>query len=250
MATQQTTYSETVGKGVPGMIADSEGMANRISRTAAGNIGFGQPVVRSGAHNCAEMTAETLEASAAVANAGNTGTGTMGTPTITAGAKEGTYRVTIIAAATNAGTFEVEDPDGVPVGVGTVAVAFSHGGVAFTLSDATDFVVGDGFSFTVQPTTGTNILDLLGIAILDKTLVHTTADRYEQYDSVAILPGFTPILVTCGATVVAGDRVYWNATSKKFTNTTTDIPMRNPDGGWWQFDEPAADTELVWIVRR
>lgn len=107
-----------------------------------------------------------LEASAGTAVgaavAGNTGNGTMGTVTVSAGAKEGVYLLTITTAASNAGTFVVEDPDGITVGVGTVAVAFSKGGLAFTLADgATDFVVGDQFTITVTTTAGENEDDRL-----------------------------------------------------------------------------------------
>lgn len=87
-------------------------------------------------------------------HSGNTGDGTMGAVTATAGAKEGTYRLTVIEPATDAGTFQVEDPDGVVIGTGTVAVAFSEGGIAFTLADgATDFVAGDGFDIKISAAT-------------------------------------------------------------------------------------------------
>lgn len=77
------------------------------------------------------------------AKAGNTGNGVMGTVTPTA-ARPGRYSLRITAAAANAGTFLVEDPDGNLVGEGTVAVAFAQGGLAFTLADgATDFAVND-----------------------------------------------------------------------------------------------------------
>jgi len=89
---------------------------------------------------------------AAVADAGNTGTGTFGTITVSAPAKVGEYRLVITAAATDAGTFIVTDPTGRTVGAGTVAVAFSKGGLAFTLTDATDFVVGDAFTIAVAGT--------------------------------------------------------------------------------------------------
>lgn len=90
---------------------------------------------------------------AAVADAGNTGNGVMGTITVTAPAKVGEYRLVFVAAATNAGTFVVTDPDGRTVGAGTVAVAFSKGGLAFTLADgATDFAVGDAFTIAVAGT--------------------------------------------------------------------------------------------------
>lgn len=88
----------------------------------------------------------------AAAYAGNTGTGTVGSITVSGTAKAGVYKLTIVEPAIDAGKFTVEDPDGVLVGTGTVAVAFSGGGLAFTLSDATDFVSGDGFNITVVKT--------------------------------------------------------------------------------------------------
>jgi hypothetical protein len=84
----------------------------------------------------------------ATAAAGNTGTGSIGTVTATGKAKRGTYTITIIKAATNAGDFIVRDPSNNVIGYGTVAVAYSNE-LAFTLADATDFVVGDSFSVEV-----------------------------------------------------------------------------------------------------
>ena len=86
----------------------------------------------------------------AVADAGNTGTGAMGTITVTAPAQIGAYRLVITAAATDAGTFIVTDPNGVPLSTGTVGAAYSDGGLAFTLADATDYVVGDAFTINVS----------------------------------------------------------------------------------------------------
>lgn len=96
--------------------------------------------------------------------AGNTGNGTMGTVTVSAGAKVGVYKLVVVEPATNAGKFTVEDPDGITIGVGTVAAAFSAGGLAFTLADgATDFVSGDGFNITVAAGSGKYVaLDLSG----------------------------------------------------------------------------------------
>jgi hypothetical protein len=54
MAEVQTTYSENIAKGYPGMIANGE-TSNRISRTCedAGGIGFGLPAYRgTGDHGC------------------------------------------------------------------------------------------------------------------------------------------------------------------------------------------------------
>lgn len=92
----------------------------------------------------------------AAAAAGNTGNGTMGAVTLGAGAKAGVYRVVCIEPAANAGTFAVEDPDGVIIGRANVAAAFA-GPIGFTIADgATDFVAGDAFTVTVAAG-GTNV---------------------------------------------------------------------------------------------
>lgn len=85
---------------------------------------------------------------------GNTGTGAMGSVAAKRRTKVGTYTVTCIATATNKGQFEVVNPDGVLKGIAIVAVAYSDDELGFTISDATDFVVGD--SFTVVIPTGSN----------------------------------------------------------------------------------------------
>lgn len=89
--------------------------------------------------------------------AGNTGTGTIASVTVGAGAKVGVYRATCIEPATDAGKFLVEDPDGIAVGTATVAVAFTGGGLTFTITDATDFVSGDAFTITVAAGAGTYV---------------------------------------------------------------------------------------------
>lgn len=72
------------------------------------------------------------------------------TPVAGAGAKEGTYKLTILEPATNAGTFQVEDPDGEVIGTGVVGSAFALGGLSFTLQDGTqDFVSGEGYDIIV-----------------------------------------------------------------------------------------------------
>ncbi len=92
----------------------------------------------------------TLGAATPAAVAGNTGNGTIGAVTVAAGAKASVYRLNCFAVEVNAGKFTVEDPAGVLVGVATVAVAFSGGGLGFTIADgAADFVAGDGFTITV-----------------------------------------------------------------------------------------------------
>lgn len=94
----------------------------------------------------------TKGAAAGAAGAGNTGAGTItAAPAIAAGAKAGEYLATCIAVSAGAGTFLVTDPDGVPVGVATVGVEFSGGGLTFTIADGDpDFALGDVFTITVS----------------------------------------------------------------------------------------------------
>jgi hypothetical protein len=100
------------------------------------------------AHVVGKVTHSTSGSSAPFA--GNTGNGAMGAITVGAGAKVGDYKLVIIEPGANAGKFSLEDPDGVIVGTGTVAAAFSAGGIGFTLADgSTDFIAGDGFTITV-----------------------------------------------------------------------------------------------------
>jgi hypothetical protein len=75
-------------------------------------------------------------AGSSAAFAGNTGNGVMGAITVSAGAKAGVYKLVFIEPGTDAGKFEVEGPDGVIIGTGTVAVAFSAAGIAFTLASS------------------------------------------------------------------------------------------------------------------
>jgi len=100
-----------------------------------------------------QITKATTATPAAVA--GNTGDGTIGTVTIGAGAKAGVYKVTCVEPAMDAGEFIVEDPDGVNVGVATVASEFTGGGLTFTVADgATDFASGDAFTITIAAGSG------------------------------------------------------------------------------------------------
>jgi phage tail sheath protein FI len=91
----------------------------------------------------------------ALAKVGNAGNGVMGAITVGAGAKPGAYKLTIIEPATDAGAFMLEDPDGVTVGAGTVAVLFNQGGLSFTLADGgNNFASGDQFTITVAAGSG------------------------------------------------------------------------------------------------
>lgn len=224
MAAVQTSYSDASAVGTPGMVANTE-LVNKVSRVLEGaNLAFGLPVIRGSADGlCALASQETLEA-AATAYAGNTGNGVMGAVTVSAGAKIGTYKLTIVDPAANVGNFLVEDPDGITIGQGDVAAAFSAGGLAFTLADgATDFVAGDGFNIVVTPTSGTAVGEFLGISVRDTTL-GAQIDVYSAGDTLAVMTKGV-IWVTAGATVTPADPVYWNPATSRYTKTTTHYPI-------------------------
>jgi hypothetical protein len=94
---------------------------------------------------------------------GNTGNGTL-TLDVTspkrAGAKPGIYTVRCITAATNGGTFRVEDPDGYVLGDVTITGGAGGTGafdddIKFVLTDGgTDFAAGDGFDVTIAAGSG------------------------------------------------------------------------------------------------
>ena len=76
--------------------------------------------------------------------------GAVGTITVGGAAKIGTYTLTVVEPATNAGSFVLVDPEGITVGKGDVASEFDAGGLTFTVADATpDFGAGDGFHIHV-----------------------------------------------------------------------------------------------------
>lgn len=93
---------------------------------------------------------------AAIGNTGN-GAMTLATPAYGHPAAPGTYKVVCKTAATNGGTFDVLDPDGVKIGSASVGVAYV-GPIKFTIADgATDFIVGDNFDVVVAFTGGTGV---------------------------------------------------------------------------------------------
>ena len=140
------------------------------------------------------VASTTITGAGAVATAytGNTGDGTMGAITLGAGVKPGAYKLTIVEPGTNVGNFVVEDPDGLFVGQGDVAAAFSAGGLGFTLADgATDFVAGDGFTITVAAGPGSYVAysdaATNGAEVAAAILYDAVADSAAFQDAVAIV---------------------------------------------------------------
>lgn len=141
-----------------------------------------------------QVLGKITKAGTAIATAlpGNTGNGVFGAITVGAGSLPGTYRLLVIAAAAAAGTFQLEDPDGVLVEIGTVGVAFSSGGLSFTLADgATDFAVGDGFTIAVDPGSGAyaaySAAAADGTEVAAAILYDAAADSASNQKAVAIV---------------------------------------------------------------
>lgn len=138
---------------MPTTLTEGQHRAEFLVSAANGHRSREQVTIESGqdlkaGHVLGKVTAG---ATSATADAGNTGDGTIGSIAALAGAKAGDYVVTFIEPATDAGEFQVEDPDGENVGTGTVGSQFSAGGIQFTISDgAADFVAGDRFTITVS----------------------------------------------------------------------------------------------------
>lgn len=86
---------------------------------------------------------------------GGTGTGTMSAISMGPDAQIGNYRVICRAVQTNGGDFDVIAPHGRSVGrflMGTgsgAAASFTSAHINFTLTDATDFIVGNYFNIIV-----------------------------------------------------------------------------------------------------
>jgi hypothetical protein len=96
-------------------------------------------------------------ATAAAKTGGNTGDGTLtmdATTPILARAKVGVYTVRCIAAAANAGTLRVTDPEGYVLGDVAVGGTFANQIKFATADGATDFIVGDGFDITIAAGSG------------------------------------------------------------------------------------------------
>lgn len=91
---------------------------------------------------------------------GGTGTGTISAITLGRAAKNGSYRIINRAVVTNGGDFEIMDPDGISCGrflMGTgsgAAASWTSDQINFTLTDATDFILGNYFEVIVATHTG------------------------------------------------------------------------------------------------
>ncbi len=99
------------------------------------------------------------------ADAGNTGNGTMTGVVGGSQTMDGTYTLTCVSAAANAGAFAVMAPDGAALPDATVGVAYTNAQLNLILNDgATDFAVGDIFTVVVAKGDGSAVaLDLTAV---------------------------------------------------------------------------------------
>jgi hypothetical protein len=205
----QTTYNDRIPEGKLGAIVNTE-HSDIISRTVEGadGLGFGIPVAQGTKDKtCIALAALTLAgtAEADAGNAANTGVMTMATPSVGASGIPGAYRVIAIEPGTDAGTFIVEDPNGVQVGKATVGVAYD-GPIRFTIADgSTDFKAGEGFTVTVAASEGD--IKPIGFTVLDRSVRPETPNSFAQYESARLMRKGV-LWVNAAGTVAAGDPVY------------------------------------------
>lgn len=149
---------------------------------------------------------------------GGTGTGTMSAITLGKLAQRGTYRVVLRAAASHGGDFDVIAPDGSSIGrflMGTTtgaAAAFTSDHVNFTLTDATDFILGNYFHIVVANGTDAGYLwDPLAVNGTQEVYGITThaADASSTTAAVAVLTRLAEVkssLLTWKSTVTAAQK--------------------------------------------
>jgi hypothetical protein len=136
----------------------------------------------------------------------------------------GNYVVTCTAAAANAGTFSVTNPAGKLLPAATVAVAYTSREINFTIADgATDYIVGDVFTFVVSTTvptviggTGTGVLSALSLGPDAKP------GRYKVNNDVVVANGGDMTVIGPDGTAVGG-RFVWSAAGSTASFTSRQI---------------------------
>jgi len=151
MSYENAGYSVAAPYNPKNLLAETDGVTTRKVTILSGSVLVAGSVI--GAILAAASATVTAGAVVSGSNA-TPGNGAIGAVTSDLGAPEGTYKVIITNAATNAGAFEVIKPDGTLDGAGTVAVAY-NGTINFTLADgSTDFAEDDYIPVTVSYASG------------------------------------------------------------------------------------------------
>jgi hypothetical protein len=188
-----------------GQTISGSGVTAGTTITALGTGTGGTGTYTVSASQTASSTTITASAAYATAYAHNAAsTGTMGAITVSSTAKLGVYRLTIVEPGSNVGTYIVEDPDGVQIGTGIVAAAFSAGGLAFTLADgSTDFVAGEGFTITVAA--GDGLHSALNLSGSDGTQAAVSI----LYDNTDATLAAVDCVVTARASSINASELTW-----------------------------------------
>jgi hypothetical protein len=145
---------------------------------------------------------------------GGTGTGTMSALSLGPDAKPGLYKVINRAVVAEGGDFEVIGPDGVSVGrflMGTgsgAAAAFTSRQVNFTLTDATDFILGNYFNLVVYNT----LLGGKAVAWNPATYDGRNKAAGILYDAVDASLADKAGVIVCRDAEVRGADLKWGAT--------------------------------------
>lgn len=136
------------------------------------------------------------------ATGGNTGNFTCGTVTEGAGAQLGAYKIEFFAAT----KYNVFDPAGNLVGEGTTGVAFSAGGLGFTLTAGiTPAVAGDSATITVAANADATKYAPLNLAGTDGTQ-NAVAILFNTTDASG---GDTKVTVITRAAQVNASELVW-----------------------------------------
>lgn len=155
-ATTLTVTAVTSGTLTIGQTLSGSGVTagTKITGRLTGRGGTGTYTVS--ASQTAASTTITARGAVPAALAGNaTNTGTIASVALGADAIPGTYQVRFVAAAADAGSFHVFDPNKNFVGVGTAGVAFTGGGLTFTVTVGTvDYSANEGFDIVVGAGSG------------------------------------------------------------------------------------------------
>ena len=145
------------------------------------------------------------------AGGANTGNGTCASVTAGVDVKVGIYTARCIKKVTNAGDFEISDPDGFLIGIATTGTAFAHDQINLTISDgSTDFELEDLFTITV-PAGGLQCREI-NFSGVDGS-AHAMGLAWAAYDASA--PGTRTLAYNSGGTyeVMPGDTITGNTSA-------------------------------------
>jgi hypothetical protein len=158
---------------------------------------------------------------------GGTGDGTMSAISLGPDAQPGLYKVINRVVVGNGGDFEVLAPDGKSIGrflMGTgggAAAAFTSRHVNFTLTDATDFILGNYFNLVVFNTL------LGGKAVVWDPTVFDGRQRAcgILYDAVNATTGDKAGVIVCRDAEVRGTDLRWGAaiTAAQYYSAMADL---------------------------